>query len=61
VHIVNGKVVMALKNARTTGEKPEPMTEGTIQIQSEAAEVFFREIAIRQIDGMPKEYLSFFQ
>ena len=61
VHIVNGKVVMALKNARTTGEKSEPMTGGTIQIQSEAAEVFFRSIAIRQIGSMPKEYQPFFE
>jgi hypothetical protein len=60
LHIVNGKVVMALKNARTTGEKSVPMTGGKLQIQSEAAEVFFRELAIRPIASMPAEYARYF-
>ena len=60
LHIVNGKVVMALKNARTTGEKSVPMTGGKLQIQSEAAEVFFRELAIRPIASIPAEYARYF-
>ncbi len=61
LHIVNGKVVMALKNARTTGEKAERMTEGKIQIQSEAAEIYFKDVAIRKIDGIPSRYSKYFE
>ena len=61
VHIVNGKVVMALANARHR-ENGEwiPMTGGTLQFQSEAAEVFYRNIEIRGIATMPKEYRRYF-
>jgi hypothetical protein len=61
VHIVNGKVVMALANARhKDGDKWMPMTGGTLQIQSEAAEVFYRDIEIRAIPAMPAEYTKYF-
>ncbi len=61
VHIVNGKVVMALANARfKDGDKWVPMTGGTLQIQSEAAEVFYRDIEIRAIPAMPAEYARYF-
>ena len=62
VHIVNGKVVMALANSRyKSGDAWIPMTGGTLQIQSESAEVFYRDIAVRQIPGMPKEYAAYFE
>ena len=62
VHIANGKVVMALKNARyTEGGKVLPMTGGKLQIQSEAAEVFYRDLEIRSIPAMPKEYARYFE
>ena len=61
VHIVNGKVVMALKNARyKEGETLVPMTGGKLQIQSEAAEVFYRDIEIRSIPAMPAQYQKYF-
>lgn len=61
VHIANGKVVMALKNARyRDGEKWVPMTGGKLQIQSEAAEVFYRDIEIRNLEAMPPEYAKYF-
>jgi hypothetical protein len=61
-HIVNGKVVMALANARyRDGEKFVPMTEGFLQIQSEAAEVFYKAIEIRTIFAMPAEYAKYFK
>ena len=61
VHIVNGKVVMALANARyKDGDKWVPMTGGKLQIQSEAAEVFYKDIEIRAIPSMPPEYASYF-
>ena len=53
---------MALKNARyKNGEKTVPMTGGKLQIQSEAAEVFYRDIEIRPIASMPAKYARFFQ
>ena len=62
VHIANGKVVMALKNARyKDGDKFVPMTGGKLQIQSEAAEVFYKDIEIRSIPAMPAEYARFFK
>jgi hypothetical protein len=62
VHIANGKVVMALKNARyKEAGKVVPMTGGALQIQSEAAEVFYRDIEIRSIPAMPAEYVQYFK
>jgi len=62
VHIVNGLVVMALKNARyREGGKWVPMTGGKLQIQSEAAEVFYRDIEIRSIPAMPAELAKYFE
>jgi hypothetical protein len=61
VHVVNGKVVMALKNARTVdGDRTSPMTGGRLQIQSEAAEVYFRDIEIRPLPEMPPAYAVYF-
>ena len=61
VHIVNGLVVMALRNARfKEGGKWVPMTGGKLQIQSEAAEVFYRDIEIRPIPAMPAELTRYF-
>ncbi len=62
LHIVNGKVVMVLRNSRYMASgKATPLTKGKLQIQSEAAEVFFREIAIRKLQELPKEYASYFE
>ena len=62
VHIVNGKVVMALRHSRyTEGDKVIPMTGGKLQIQSEAAEVFYRDIEIRSIPAMPEKYALLFR
>jgi hypothetical protein len=61
VHVVNGTVVMALKNARTVdGDRSTRMTGGKLQIQSEAAEVFFRDLEIRPITDMPAKYARYF-
>jgi hypothetical protein len=57
VHIANGSVVMALKNSRHTVDgKLAPLTRGKIQIQSEAAELLYKDIQIREIAAMPTEY-----
>jgi Domain of Unknown Function (DUF1080) len=54
VHVVNGKVNMILTGLRHKVEGREiPLTRGRIQLQSEAAEVFYRSIAIRRITEIP--------
>lgn len=61
IHIVNGEVVMILQNSRYVrdGEKIA-LTKGKIQLQSEAAEVFYKDIQIRDLDAMPAEYVQYF-
>ncbi len=55
IHVVNGKVVMAIYHSRKPeGNKMIPLTKGKIQIQSEGAEVFYRNIRIRPIGELPK-------
>jgi len=62
LHIVNGHVVMVLKNSRyITDGKIIPLTKGKIQIQSEAAEVYYKDIMISPIDARPKEYAGYFE
>jgi hypothetical protein len=57
IHIVNGTVVMRLHGPQTiTTPLPTSVTSGPIALQSEGAEVFYRDIAIRQIDRVPAEY-----
>jgi hypothetical protein len=62
VHLVNGVVVMALRNSRfRDGEKDVPLTRGKFQIQSEAAEVFYQDIEIRSIPKLPAKYTRYFE
>jgi len=62
LHVVNGKVVMILKNSRYLNDANEfiPMTKGKIQLQSEAAEIFFKDIKIRKLDSLEKNLSSYF-
>lgn len=61
VHIANGGVVMALQNsARNDAGTLVPLTHGKLQIQSEAAEVFYKDIKIRRIDAMPSAFAQYF-
>lgn len=62
LHIVNGHVVMVLQNSRyiQPDGKEVPMTSGKIQLQSEAAEVFYRDIRIKPISAMSKAYEKLF-
>ncbi len=62
LHIVNGNVVMVLRNSRYIANgRATPLTKGKLQIQSEAAEVFFKEIEVRKLQEMPKAYASYFE
>lgn len=61
LHIVNGHIAMVLKNSRYLRDgKTIPLTKGKIQLQSEAAEVFFKDIRIRKIDRLPSRYETLF-
>ncbi len=62
LHIINGKVVMVLANSRYhDGDKDVPLTKGKIQLQSEGAEVFYKDIQIKKIDNLTPEYASYFK
>lgn len=62
LHIINGKVVMVLQNSRYfDGEKFMPLTEGKIQLQSEACEVYYKNIKIKPISKMPAEFENYFK
>lgn len=62
VHLVNGHVVMAVNNSGYVADgQPQPLTHGKIQLQSEAAEVFYKGIMIKQLAVMPAEYDKYFK
>jgi len=55
VHVVNGKVVNALEDAYLIKDGAHvPLVRGRIQLQSEAADAFFRRIKIREISEIPE-------
>src|SRR5438874_10788754 len=57
IHIVNGKVVMRLHSpTRINGDTPTIVTSGPIILQSEGAEIFYRDIEIRPINAVPAEF-----
>lgn len=57
LHIVNGKVVMRLHSPiRIDTPTPQRVTSGPIILQSEGAELFYRDIAMRPITAIPKEF-----
>jgi hypothetical protein len=59
VHSVNGTPNMVLSGLRHKVDGREvPLTTGRIQLQSEAAEVFYRNIAVRPIKEIPKGILG---
>jgi hypothetical protein len=61
IHIVNGHVVMVLRNSHFVKDGQSfPLTKGKIQIQSEAAEVFYKDIMIRNLAELPEEYSVYF-
>jgi len=62
LHIVNGEVVMALRNPGyvDASGKRRIVTKGKIQLQSEASEVFFRNIFIEELSEIPAKYADLF-
>jgi Domain of Unknown Function (DUF1080) len=53
IHIVNGEVVLSIAEART--KAGEPLISGGIQIQSEAAECYYRNMKITPILTFPED------
>lgn len=61
IHIVNGEVVMVLKNSRYLDNgKTIPLDHGKIILQSEATEVYYKDIAIRQLEELPEAYAKLY-
>jgi hypothetical protein len=59
IHVVNGKVVMRLHGpVRIDGDAPATVISGPIILQSEGAEVFYRDIRIRPITAIPAEFAA---
>ncbi|HEY4247476.1 MAG TPA: DUF1080 domain-containing protein [Lacunisphaera sp.] len=57
IHIVNGKVVMRLRHAeRLDGANPAPLVSGQISLQTEGAEVYYRNVEIQPISAVPAGY-----
>lgn len=56
-HLLNGRVINKAKNVRLVdsekGGESRPITRGRIAIEIEAAEIFFRNVEIRSLDGTP--------
>ena len=61
LHIVNDKVVMALFNSKykNLDGKILPLTKGRIQLQSEAAEAFYKDLKIKSISKIPGKYKKY--
>jgi hypothetical protein len=59
IHIVNGKVVMRLHAPmRIDGPELTPVTSGPIILQSEGAEVYYRDVEFRPITSIPAEFVA---
>ncbi len=53
VHVVNSEIVMVVENA-INPENGSPLTKGQIQIQSEAAECYYKDLTLTGIKKFPK-------
>ncbi|MCQ6961421.1 3-keto-disaccharide hydrolase [Mucilaginibacter aquariorum] len=59
IHVINGKVMMVLYQTKQMDNGQEtPLTMGKIQIQSEGAEVYYKQIKIQPIDKLPAKLIK---
>ncbi|MEP6615416.1 MAG: DUF1080 domain-containing protein [Ginsengibacter sp.] len=59
VHVLNGKVMMVLYHSQQSDNGVlRPLKKGKLQIQSEGAEVYYKDIKIRMIDGIDGAMLN---
>lgn len=56
IHVINGKVVLALWDAK--GVDGNKLDAGQLQIQSESAEAYAKDVCIRPISKFPKKILK---
>lgn len=56
IHLVNGHVVLSLDNVRL--KNGTPLVKGKLQIQSEGAEVYYRNMRLRPITAFPPKILA---
>jgi len=57
IHAVNGVVVMRLHHAeRLDRDSPTPLTSGQISLQTEGAEVYYRDVEITPITAIPSPF-----
>lgn len=62
VHLVNGKINLVLLNAQYRKDDVwMPLTFGRLTLQSEGAEIFFREIYYRELDEIPGELAGYLE
>lgn len=60
IHLVEGEVVMAVYEPRFfNGEEWIVMNKGKLQLQSEGAETYFKNIKIKSIDKLEEEYQQY--
>ena len=56
IHVINNSVCLVLLNSTVSMDGIEyPVNSGSIQLQSEGAEIFFKDILIKNIDRIPAE------
>ncbi|MFD2937466.1 3-keto-disaccharide hydrolase [Spirosoma flavum] len=61
LHVVNGHVVMVLKDSRYMKDgKAIPLTEGKLQLQSEGSEVYYKNIRLKELQALPLQYAALF-
>ncbi len=59
VHVINGVPMMVLIHSRQLQDGKEvPLTKGKLQIQSEGAEVFYKDLQIRKLESIPPELMK---
>ncbi|MDB5005194.1 MAG: hypothetical protein JWQ34_3419 [Mucilaginibacter sp.] len=59
IHLINGKVMMVLYHLKQSdkGQNILPLVKGKIQLQSEGAEIFYRNIKIQDVHQLPIELM----
>ena len=59
IHLINGKVMMVLVNSRQQENGSElPLKKGKLQIQSEGAEIFYKDLKIQPLKVIPSVLLQ---
>jgi len=59
VHVINGKVMMVLFHSQQLDNgRTSPLKKGKLQIQSEGAEIFYKQVRIKSLDAIPVEFLK---